>query len=156
MGVVVTKGDFVGKYGIKQTKPMLNGTDVALGLDNFIQEREEGILIDLMGADLFLAFKANPSDPVYTPLYGLGLKIMLIKFIYFDYYRTEATNTSTGQAKNTGETFTGAKSSTLYYNVILHNEAIKVYNVISDYIVNNTSVYTQFKSNVSKKKSIFL
>lgn len=156
MGVVVTKGDFIGKYGIKQTKPMLNGTDVALGLDNFIQEREEGILIDLMGADLFLAFKATPSDPIYTPLYDLGLKLMLIKFVYFEYYRGTAQNSSTGQVRSKGETVTPINSGTYRFNCLLYNEAVKSYNIISEYISSNRSTYTQFKSNITKKFTIFL
>lgn len=156
MGVVVNKGDFIGPYGIKQTKPMLNGTDVALGLDDFIQEKEGGVLIDLMGSDLFLYFKANPTDPVYQPLYDLGLKLMLIKFVYFEYYRRDVSNTSVGQAVNKGETFTPKNGGTQRFNTLLYNEAVKTYNVISEYIASNTSVYTQFKSNVPRKKTIFL
>lgn len=156
MGVVISKGDFIGPYGIKQTKPMLNGTDVALGLDNFIQEKEEGILIDLMGADLFLSFKTNPSDPIYTPLYDFGLKLMLIKFVYFEYYRGVAHNSSTGQVISKGETVKSVNSGSYRFNCLLYNEAVKVYNVISEYISSNRAVYTQFKSNVPRKTTIFL
>jgi len=156
MSVVISKSDFIGKYGIKQTKPMLNGTEVALGLDSFIQEKEEGTLIDLMGADLFLAFKANPSDPIYTPLYDLGLKLMLIKFVYFEYYRSNTQNSSTGQVVSKGETVKPVNSGADRANCLIYNEAVKTYNVISEYISSNRATYTQFKSNVHRKTTIFL
>lgn len=156
MGVVISKSDFIGPYGIKQTKPMLNGTDVALGLDNFIQEKEEGSLIDLMGSDLFLAFKTNPSDPIYDPLYDLGLKLMLIKFVYFEYYRGVAQNSSTGQVQSKGETVKPINSGAYRFNCLLYNEGVKTYNIISEYIASNRAIYTQFKSNVPRKITIFL
>lgn len=166
MGIVVNRDDFIGKFGISQKKPMLNGTDVIGGLDSFINDNEEELLIELFGIEMYDDFKANPNDPIYNPIlnpltgyngkYSQGLKDMLVKFIYVKYNRLNYVNTSLGQKKSKGETTERYSSSSSLLNLTTYNKAVNAYNVISEYLGNNTSTFTKYKPLVSKKRIMTL
>ena len=166
MGIVVNRSDFIGKFGIAQKKPILNGTDVVGGLDNFINENEEELLIELFGIEMYEEFKQTPTDPIYSPIlkplagyngrYSRGLKDMLVKFIYVKYNRLNYVNTSLGQQKSKGETTERYNSSVSFINLTTYNGAVNSFNVILEYLGNNRAVFTKFKPLINRKRMMIL
>lgn len=166
MGIVVNRDDFIGKFGISQKKPMLNGTDVVGGLDNFINDNEEELLIELFGIEMYNDFKNTPTDPIYNPIlnplagyngkYSQGLKSMLVIFIHYRYQRLDYVNTVSGQKKTASETSRDYPVSSSLVNLTTYNKAVNSYNVISEYLGNNTNTFSKFNPLVSKKRIMTL
>lgn len=166
MGIIVNRDDFIGKFGISQKKPMLNGTDVIGALDSFINDNEEELLIELFGIEMYNDFKVTPNDPIYNPIlnpltgyngkYSQGLKNMLIIFIYYRYQRLDYVNTVSGQKKTKGETSKDYPASSSLVNLTSYNKAVNAYNVISEYLGNNTNTFVKYDPLVSKKRIMTL
>lgn len=166
MGIVVNRDDFIGKFGISQKKPMLNGTDVVGGLDDFINDNEEELLIELFGIEMYNDFKTDPTDPIYNPIlnplagyngkYSQGLKSMLVKFIYYRYQRLDYVNTVSGQKKTASETSRDYPVSSSLVNLTTYNKAVNSFNVISEYLGNNTNTFVKYNPLVNKKRIMTL
>jgi len=156
MGLLVVKSDFVGKYDLPKS---INDK-----IDAYIAEYEEKILTEMLGDDLFTAFKTNvdstirkPVLQIYLDLYNPvtveawdcslrseGMKEMLLGFIFFHYVRDEPFKVGmNGAVVNQTETSTQANTSFLYTR---YNEAVKNYNIILSYANDNrAAVYPTLK-----------
>ncbi len=97
MGLLIVKEDFVGRFEISQDNFSILGS--------FIDDYEEGLLIELLGVELFKLFKLDinnttkkPNTTKYLVLYdpfsadhqhgiiiSKGMKEMLLGFIYCEY-----------------------------------------------------------------------
>ena len=148
MGIVVGKDDFEGEFGITQKKAIINSNSIPDGLISFIDREEKKILMELLGTDLFAAFEATPTDPVYNPLYAEqlicdeyseGLKTMLLCMLYYQYYKTQIKNTAVGQQINDSEVSTTVGNP--LYNSVMYNRGVKTYNLLGQYLSNNTATF---------------
>ena len=146
MGVLISSANFTGKWAIPQQSNNL--------LDQFINDKEEDYLIDLMGAALYADFKTSltgtpPAPPstsvgyynIYNPFavdYGSkayrskGLVKMLVGFIFFDYMNSlKYKNTQNGQESAKLDTANAVQVGNLYQYL---NEATTTYQAIQVYI----------------------
>lgn len=129
-------------------------------LTSFINDKEELILTELFGKELFELFKAGVivetakymklKNPFIDQLQSCrviqskGVAEMLAGFIYFDYSRFQATMpTVSGRVTPKGENSTVAS-----FNVGLITEkylkALDTYEAIQLYIIDNLSLYPTF------------
>jgi len=129
-------------------------------LTTFIEDKEELILTELFGAELFELFKDGVAndEPEYLKLrdsfidqldscrviQSKGVGEMLAGFIYFDYSRFQATMPSvSGRVTPKGE-----NSNVASFNVGLITEkylkALDTYEAIQLYIIDNLSIYPTF------------
>ncbi len=156
MGLLIVKTDFTGIYSIPQ--------DTYSKLDAFILKHEKPYLIDLLGAALYLLFKAdvNPTTklPVtqkYLDIYNafdidqdgavissVGIKEMLLGFLYCEYQRGNRNkNTTVGSSFNAPEV-----SQLSEFNHDNHykfyNDAVLTHNVIAQKIQDNPTDYPDF------------
>ena len=69
MGLLIVKGDFVGKYALATST---KGSD---NIDAYIAEYEEQILIDLLGLELFELFKADVNSGTKKPVTDIYLTL---------------------------------------------------------------------------------
>ena len=167
MGLLIVKGDFVGKYALATST---KGND---NIDAYIVEYEEQILIDLLGLELFELFKADvnvstkkPNTDIYLALYdrlnfeycnrlltSFGIKNILLSIIYFYYVRDNtAKQTVNGDVKIQTEVSQPADQT---YLLLRYNEAIMAYSVIQRYCLENeTDVYPTFKGTYKQVASL--
>ena len=143
MGVLISSSDFTGKWAIPQTS--------FSDLDSFINDTEEAYLIDLLGVDLYNAFKLDltggvPVTARYLTIFNAlnydyankiyrskGMKEMLKGFIFFDYMRNVRFKATTqGIVVNSSDTSQSVITGNLYQYL---NEAINIAEVIQTYIV---------------------
>lgn len=160
MGLLIVKADFTGRFRLSQS--------IEDTIDDYIAEFEERYLRELLGADLFTAFKADvssyePQTSPFTELYNpinmdldtgiiisRGMKTMLLGFIYWEYVRaTKYIHTGTGMVVDSNEVSRDADSSEMFLYA-RYNESIKDYNAIQSYIAENTSTYPTY--NGQKKR----
>lgn len=151
MGILIVASDFTGKFAIPQ--------NAFSDLDGFITDTEESYLIDLLGADFYVAFKANlvnkvPVLPKYKTLYdplafdygnksydSKGMKKMLLGFIFFDYMRQiKYKPTEMGMVSNVMDTSKTEAVGSLYKYL---NDATEIHNIIQVYVLlKNPADYT--------------
>lgn len=134
-------------------------------INDYIDNYERQYLVRLFGADLYNLFKADltngvPTDPIFVKLfepfeYDLhcvydtivsdGIIEMLKGLIYWQYLKDKMNQvTSSGVVKPQGENSTpGDAMNSLYQN--RYNQAVKTYNAIQRYIIDNQSDYPTFK-----------
>lgn len=153
MGVLITSSNFIGKYAIPQ--------QASSDLDAFINDNEEQYLIELLGASMYDAFKANlapappaptsgpqptPTNPGFLAIYNKfnvdygskiyksrGLVLMLCGFIFFDYMKqVKYKATTQGIVVNTPDTTRESVTGNLYNYL---NEAIETFTSIQAYIL---------------------
>lgn len=153
MGLLISKTDFVGLYKIAQ--------NIYTDIDSFIAAYEEKYLIELLGADLFAAFKADinpttkePDTAIYQALYNefhiddngrirlsFGIKNMILGFVYFHYIREQKyKSTVTGVVVNSNE---NSRESAFDDNFMArkYNESIGTYTSIQWYVNENIASY---------------
>ncbi|MES2287764.1 MAG: hypothetical protein V4547_18900 [Bacteroidota bacterium] len=142
MGVLIVAADFTYSYAVPQS--------ISNDLEQFITDNEETILIDLMGAVFYAAFKADltakvPVTAKFLAIYNAfnedfqntivkskGMKEMLKGFIFFDFMRQiKYKNTTMGQVVNSADTSQNVSPGSLYKYL---NEAVDTYNAIQLYI----------------------
>lgn len=142
MGVLVETSDFVGVYAIPQ--------GVFSKLANLIANTEEGYLIDLLGADMYAAFKATVANHVpvgakwlaiYDPfakdlhherIVSGGMKKMLLGLIWFDYMRqAKYQATEQGIVSNVPDTAAPDQTGNLFQ---YYNRSAEWHNAIQTYI----------------------
>lgn len=166
MGLLIVKGDFVGKYALATST---KGND---NIDVYIAEYEEQILIDLLGLELFELFKADvdsgtkkPVTPIYLTLYdklnfnlcdqlltSFGIKNILLSIIYFYYVRDNPIKqTVNGPVEIQTEVSQKVDKSFLY---LRYNEGIISYTVIQRYCLDKTDVYPTFKGTYKQVTSL--
>lgn len=142
MGVIIVASDFTYSYAVPNS--------ITNDLEQFITDNEEAILIDLMGAVFYAAFKADlvakvPATAKYSSIYNAfnedyqntiikskGMKEMLKGFLFFDFMRQiKYKNTTMGQVVNAADTSQNSVTGSLYKYL---NEAVDTYQAIQDYI----------------------
>ena len=150
MGVLITSENFVVKYAVAKT--------AYSDLDAFINDNEEQLIVDLMGAVMYADFKStlnnsvpvvgsNPNSQGYVNIYNSfyadwgadiykskGMVLMLTAFIYFMYMKQVMYQaTSQGTVVNSSDTGKNVNPGNLYQ---YWNEAIDSYKAIQEYIQN--------------------
>ena len=146
MGILITSADFTGDNDI--------ATDVytTVDMDAAISEYESKLLYELLGIELYDLFVADlvnkvPQTAKYLTIYNafvkeiddvmvfsLGMKKMLVKWVYFQYVRTQPqTNTIEGNTEAQG---TVNKPSAMSYTslVLEYNKMISTFKAIQTYI----------------------
>ena len=153
--IVLDKSDFRGRFSV--TFPKLNGADdvVSDNLDSI--ELEE--ITKLFGATLAGHFIANPTDSIYTPIYGTllegklyseGLKSILLSLVYLRYQRGNyAMSTENGRVLKDSSTSTVTNAYVQDAN--MYTRAVDGWKVIQIYSSKN---YPDFKG-LNKKYQIY-
>lgn len=153
---ILKTADFVGEYRIPK--------DCLPDLAPYIAKYEKKYLVDLLGSDLYDLFIADltgstPQVPqtarfldIFNEIrldkngcvwFSEGIKKMLVQFIYFHFVRDlQFVNTTSGTRR------TESQSSNLLgyngYNLTeSYNEGVRNYNVIQDYILENSDTYPE-------------
>ena len=156
---ILQKTDFAeGEFSIPQNQ--------YTKLDKFISKYEEYYLLRMLGLDLYNTFKADltPTTPqipitlIYTTIFNKlsfeegnclyiseGIKEMLIQFVYYHFMlESEYKKTISGVVKQESELATNQKYEG--FNLISsHNNGVKNYNIIQNYINFNSDIYPTFK-----------
>jgi hypothetical protein len=158
MAKIIQTTDFTGKYAISQNN--FNTTDLQAFIDKF----ESKYIYDLLGVTLGTAFLSDiavttflpPVTAKYLTIYNpinqdeplvrsIGIKNMLLGFIYFEFVRTQTVqNTLTGNVLNQNEVASVVdwSSTGVYSN---YNEAVETYRFIQSYVLDNSATYPEFK-----------
>ncbi len=157
MAKIVQTTDFIGKYAISQNN--FNTTDLQAFIDKF----ESKYIYDLLGVtlgDLLLdditTDFTEPDTQIYKDIFNslnqdeplvrsVGIKNMLLGFIYFEYVRTQTVqNTLVGNvvSQNEVSSVVDWSSTGVYSN---YNEAIGTYRAIQCYVLDNSATYPEFK-----------
>ncbi len=160
MSVLVSPSDFIGKWAIP--------TGINSSLTSVIADKEEDLLIELLGADLYAEFKTklpvstmpNPYKYIYDPfavdfneeiIRSKGMKTMLLNFIWFFVMREiKFKATPDGIVVNDPDSSKATTTGNLY---TYYNDAIDTYKAIQHYIyyVAPTGFTSQF--NGKRKQS---
>jgi hypothetical protein len=163
MGILISSSDFVGKYAVPQ--------DSFSDLDGFIDELEEGYLIDLMGVDFYNSFitsmTGSPPLPVapYLIIYNKlfldigctqirseGMVKMLLGFMYFEYMRSDKFKATTqGIVINAPDTSKPVPYGSIYK---FYNDAVTTFQAIQYYICTHQSDYTPKFNGIEKGYAI--
>ncbi len=142
MGVLIVAADFLYSFAVPSA--------ISNDLEQFITDNEESYLIDLLGVDFYVAFKATlvskvPVGAKWLAIYSAfntdyqrsivkskGMKEMLKGFIFFDFMRQiKYKNTTMGQVVNSADTSQNVSPGSLYKYL---NDAVATYNAIQLYI----------------------
>lgn len=168
MGIFVNKTDFAN-----QTKHELStGLYSDDRIDSYIERYEQDFIMELLGVELgnlFLADVANglPVTPKYLKIFNSfyeqisftymaskGIKDMLVGFIYFQYAKDLATETTLiGVVKPQEQNSKVITAHTPIY--MKYNESVKTYNAIQEYILFNMNDYPEFKG-IGKKYAYWI
>jgi hypothetical protein len=152
MGLLISKTDFVGVYGLSQS--------ISDTIDPYILKWEKLYLRELMGAELYDLFVASfvgvlPTGDYLTLyneinqdvcgglLHSEGMKKMLLGFIWYEYASgTAHKHSDTGIVAGTNEISVQADFSLAYRH---YNDSISTYKSIQYYIQKNIRLYPTFK-----------
>lgn len=155
---IVDLNDFVGEIKLPKT----SFSDI----DKYIEQCEEDVLINLLGAELYGLFKADltTSEPqipqtdrfikLFNPFYidkddlivcSKGMKKMLAQFIYFEFIRDlQYEQTASGTMKTNSEL--GIHAEGLSNEVAIYNKAVNNVHAIQWYIYENKENYQEENS----------
>ncbi len=155
MGLLIETSDFVEKFKISE--------DSFTELESYIDRFEPKYLKELLGKELFDLFEADitnhlPGTPIYEIIFeeiyptvaipdlkkSLGMKDMLLGFIYFQYMRDlNYSATVSGAVKNVFENSEQVVNSGygLYQR---YNESVESYKAIQHYINTHSTDYPTF------------
>ena len=167
MGLIINTSDFAsGENAI--------ATDVytTAQLNLAIDTNEKRLLYEMLGIELFDLFELDlssgvPTNPIYLEIFNpfvkeindiqyhsIGIKQMLVKWVYFFYVRTQPqTNTIQGNTQNEG---TISNPSAMSYSTLInqYNQCIETYKAIQAYIEKNKEVsYPTYKGIYKKYNS---
>ncbi len=173
MSKIVQISDFVGKYAIA------SNSFTSDALQPYIDKFELSYLRDLLGVDLTDLLLADittpfaePDTTIYKTIYNelaiddsglfckqlrsIGIKNMLLGFIYFEYVRQQPVkNTITGNVIAQNEASTQAKwGETDIYNI--YNESVNAYKAIQYYLEQNLTDYPTYNGLVKHYTSQFI
>jgi len=153
--------EYVNRFAISQNK-----YDV-VDLRSYIDTYEKYYLIDLLGKELYDLFIADldpitglPVTPRFIDIYNeiyldenrcnevsisRGIPELLKDFVYFEYTREQQIkNTITGNVKSNNENSVKANNSSSRM-MKLYNKGVDSFNVIAEYIVDNSATYPEYK-----------
>ncbi len=155
--MLITRDDFIDKYEVGKTN--------FDSLDAYIALYEEPFLMDLLGVDLFNAFKtaytANPLFPANPEfkvildkfdrdnkggcpkvVHSRGMKMMVLGLVYLEYQKdVKIQMTSSGPAIDKAEVGEITDSNFVYDR---YNESVVDWDAIQWYICKNKSTYPLF------------
>lgn len=151
--ITINNVDFNGKF------ELTIGEFTGQKLTDYIARYQNEFTIELLGVELYDLYVANSSDPEFViiedPLVfqsscgkiykSLGMKDMLLGFIYFMYGRDlPSQQTITGAVKQSSENsiYPSNVSALLWQR---YNESIESYEAIQAYICENISTYPTFR-----------
>lgn len=160
MAILIQTSDFTGKYSIAQNS--------FTPLQSYINKYEKEYLVDLLGVELYDLFAADvtsyaPVTPIYQSIYNpfkqdynkcivysVGMKEMLLGFIYFEYMRDQKIkNTITGAVVNANEN--ARESGFSEFNLFSkYNEGIHTYEAIQWFINENKTDYPTYNGKCKK------
>jgi hypothetical protein len=162
MGKIVQISDFKGLYAVSQNS--FNTGDLQSCIDKY----EIIYLRDLLGVTLGNSFYADITTPYSPPvsanniilfnelfsdeplIKSLGIKQMLVSFIYFEFTRNGTSkNTITGNVIQQNEVSIQSKWGETSINQV-YNESICTYNYIQEYINYNYTTYPTFAGLIKK------
>lgn len=158
MGILIETADFKGKYKVSQNS--------YTELDRYIEKYEDIYLFELFGLELYTLFIADldtqvPKQPqsaefkeIYNPLkimhndnpiHSVGMREMLLGFIYFEYMRDEKyKSTVSGKVTNVSEN--SREASFTEFNIYdRYNGSVQAYNAIQCFMLINADIYPLFK-----------
>jgi len=157
MAILLTNTDFVGEYAIPQNQYTKDD------LNSFIDRYERSYLYKLLGVELGNLFIADlvakvPQSAEYLAIYNefaedynygalisRGMKDMMLRFVYFEYVRTQKYNVSiTGVVQTNGTNSTPAKYDS-HWITRVYNDGVDTANAIQCYIEDNSTDYSTFK-----------
>lgn len=159
LNILISDDDFAGKWELAKANSDL--------IDEYIVEYEEQYLIELLGQDLYILFKADltggvPNTPIYKKIFdpfsitlnqtevitSKGMKKMLLGLIYFQYVKDNKTKqTMNGAVNQQTEVAVPAENTFLYQR---YNDAVRTYKAIQRYIWENKTDYPDFAGVVKK------
>jgi hypothetical protein len=162
INILISEDDFVGKWELAKSNDDK--------IDEYIQEYEEQYLIELLGKELYDLFKADltagvPGTQIYKDIFdpfsikisqaviitSKGMKKMLTGLIYFQYVKDNKTKQSmNGAVTQQTEVSTPSDNTFLYQR---YNDAVRTYQAIQTYIIQNIAIYPTFAGVVKKKTS---
>lgn len=159
MGLIINTSDFASGENAIATDSY-----TVAELEIIINTYETQLLYELLGVELYDLFVADlsggvPQDVIYEDIFNpftkeindnlvqsLGIKSMLIKWVYFFYVRTQSqTNSMQGNTQNQG---TVNKPSAMSYSTLIvqYNQCMKTFKAIQTYIEENKElVYPTYK-----------
>jgi len=157
MAKFVSNADFIDKFELS------TGLYSNTKIDEYIDRYEDIYLVELFGVELYNEFIADldnnnvPQDVKFTKVFepfneqigfslmmSRGIKDMLVGFIYFQYLRDLATQTTNvGVVKPQEQNSKVITAHTPIY--LKYNESVKTYNAIQEYILLNMSTYAGFR-----------
>ena len=162
--IAITTTDFIGKFEVTTNE------FTSTNLVEYISRYQKLLTVELLGVELFDLYEANPTDPEFVlienPLTfqtdngmiyeSLGLKNMLVGFIYFMYTRDLYSRPSiVGVVKPSNENSTTPTNvSALLWQ--RYNESVNSYEAIQEYIKENDSVYTTFATFRGVQKDVII
>jgi hypothetical protein len=163
MGILIDESAFDGKWQLAKSNEDL--------IDEYIEEYEEKFLTELLGKELFDLFQDDlnagvPATPIYETIFEAftqkingcivsseGMKKMLTGLIYFEYVRdNRVKQTMNGAVEQQTEVSTASDNTFLYSR---YNQAVKTYQAIQAYIINNKDSYPSFDG-ITKKTTSFI
>jgi hypothetical protein len=157
MARFLTTDDFINKFEV--TTGLYQNDKIQSYLDRY----EDEYLVKMLGVELYDLFIADldvnnePQDIKFTNLFdpfnyqegfslliSRGIKDMLLGFLYFEYMKDLATQTtSVGVVKPEEQNSKVVSAHTPIY--LKYNESIKTYNAIQEYILLNMTTYPEFR-----------
>lgn len=172
MGILISSSDFVGTYAI--------ATDVytETDLDLMITEKEEDLLVDLLGQDLYDLFYADlvngvPQEDIYLKIYNKlrfesnlycapngvivkskGMKVMLLSWIFFYFVRKQPVDNAIGGNLSSKSTISDGVNQFMPL-INYYNDAVDTYRAIQQYIIQNKTTYPTFQGVEKQLTTVF-
>lgn len=165
MGILISEADFVGKWELAKSNNDL--------IDEYVDEYEEKFLTELLGKELFDLFEADlnvnkvPVTDIYLKIFSPftekirsyvvssdGMKKMLLGLIFFHYVRDNKTKqTMNGAVDQQTEVATASDNTFIYSR---YNNAVKTYQSIQAYIIENKDVIYPTFYGIRKNTTSFI
>lgn len=172
MGILISSADFVGTYAI--------ATDVytSADLDLMITEKEEDMLVDLLGQELYDLFFADlidgvPQTEIYLTIYNKlrftsnlfcmpngvivkskGMKVMLLSWVYFYFVRKQPVDNAIGGNVSSKSTISDSVNQFMPL-INYYNDSVDTYRAIQQYIIQNKTTYPTFQGVTKQMTTVF-
>jgi hypothetical protein len=147
MGLIISTADFKTGTNAISTNRLTTGE-----LDSAIDTYELTILYDLFGIELYELFDADlvngvPQSQIYLEVFNpfvklindvqyqsIGIKQMLVKWVYFFYVRTQSQNNAIGGNTQSENSISSMSKMAYIFAVDDYNTMIRTYKAIQTYI----------------------
>lgn len=166
MGLIVSNSDFVGKYQLSKTaykRPEIEA---------YIDQYEQPILIQMLGASLFDLFSADlvdgiPASQIYMDIFNpfnidsdceiltsKGIKEIVLGVVYYYYTKDgQQVQTPVGVVNPIGENATDIDLNNI--TIARYNDSIRSARAIQQYILRHRSDYPKFNGQYLTLEFIF-